>query len=511
MSSISCAGKFIFLCLFVCFFLSNNHSPFFVFSGRKPSSLSTELRLVLLGKAGSGKSSTANTILGRKVFDTKVGGSFVIRRCRRASGEFCGRNLMLLDTPGFLDSHQMPQEVERELRRSVSLLYPGPHVFLLVIQIGSFTQEDKERFQEIKLAMGSLALSFTVVVFTHGDLLDDVKSVNHCLIDGRAELAQLVQRCGGRYCVFNNQSSKSKEQVSELLALVESVLQGNGGNCFSSKMLQKAEEDLAQELQQEKRHLKEKEDLRRLNTSMKELYEKELEIAQQKCKREMEELKKKHKLEREMEEKMARDHEKLLQEKLDKVTKMLAEQAEQEEKMRRAMEEKIQKEQAIRKREEMKRDALQKELDTLIQSRSRKEEEVKEQMKDLLREERKKNQREKDIQMENQRAEKRRTVALQPERKLIQMKSEQQKTSSENLKKQLEENPWREKEQCDREVSMLKNQCNKKCPEPCCEKMRKMSPVGQSRVKTLTGYVQEMGLVGLNVALENVGASCSIQ
>lgn len=395
----------------------------------------------------------------------------------------------------------MPQEVERELRRSVSLLYPGPHVFLLVIKIGSFTQEEKEHFQEIKLAMGSLALSFTVVVFTHGDLLDDVKSVKHCLIDGCTELAQLVQRCGGRYCVFNNQSSRSREQVSELLALVESVLQGNGGNCFSSKMLQKAEEDLAQELQQEKRHLKEKEDLWRLNTSMKELYEKELEIVQQKCKREMEELKKKHKLEREMEEKMARDHEKVLQEKLDKVTKMMAEQAEQEEKMRRAMEEKIQKEQAIRKREEMKRDALQKELDILTQSRSRKEEEVKEQMKDLLRHERKENQREKDIPMENQRAEKRRTVALQ----LIQMKSEQQKTSSENLKKQFEENPWREKEPCDREVS-IKNQCNQKC-----EKMRKMSPVVQSRVKTLTGYVQEMGLVGLNVALENVGASCSIQ
>lgn len=519
----------------------------------------------MLGKTDSGKSSTANTILGRKFFDTKVSGSSVTQRCRRATGEFRGRNLTLLDTPGLLGT-QTPQEVQRELRRSVSLLYPGPHVFLIVVQIERFTQEEKEAVRHIKLAMGSHALSFSVVVFTHGDLLEEWKSEKHCLIKGCTALAQLVDGCGGRYCVFNNQSPKTKEQVSELLALVESVLQGNGGSCYSIRMLQKAEDELTRGLQEERRLLNEKLLKMNLVSAIKDSYEKELVVPQQQKKKKMDELRRKHELEKieklvreranglrwEMEDsdrekkernlqemvrmvELCREEEEkriALQEKLDKLTKMLDKQVEREDKMKRTIEEKIQKdreenekreserevqhiqkEQAIRQREEMKRDALQKQLDKLalsLEEQCRGEENRKKQMEDLLRREREENQREREIQMENLRVEKRRTMALQQELKLLRMKMEQQKRSEEKLKRKAEQNLWREKARCDKDESALRKQSDGRC-SVLSDKMIKQSAERQSAVKTVTGYMQEMGLVGLNAALESVGAPCCIQ
>lgn len=513
--------------------------------------------MVLLGQTGSGKSSTANTVLGRKVFDSKGSGSAGAQHCHKANGEICGRTLTLLDTPGLLHTHQTPLEVQREVRRSISLLYPGPHVFLIVIRIRRFTQGEQDAVHNIKLAMGSQALEFAVVVFTHGELLEEWTSMKHCLLDGGTELAQLVDGCGGRFCLFNNHNSKNRDQVSELLVLVDKVLQGNGGRCYSIKMLHTAEE-----LMEENRLMDEKEELLKLDleTATKESHERELLMVRQQNQKEIEELKKKHEAEKQKVEKLAKEREdnlrwemeenenrdrertfqelvrlmefcreemekrEVLQEKLDKVTHMLEEKVEREQKVRRAFEEKIQKdreesekreremeiqqiqrEQTTREMEEKKRVALQEELDNVtrcLEEQRRREEDGKKQMENLLRREREENQREREIQMDKQSTEKRRTVALQQELKLLRMKMEQLKRTEGHLRRQLEQ-----KERGVKGACVLKKQQERWSLEPS----KKRCGRGRSTIKAVGGYMQEMGLLGINAVLESVGAPCSIQ
>ncbi|XP_056143979.1 GTPase IMAP family member 7 [Lampris incognitus] len=205
----------------------------------------TELKLVLLGRAGAGQSSACSTILGLQGFGSQhAPEDAVIQECHKHKGDVAGRQVIAVTTPDWFSSGCNPEEARHHISSFVAFSTPGPHAFLLCVPANQPADGEPKALDALEKIFGPSAVSgHTIVLFTQTDELDEGEQLEEHLITQRKDLLELVERCGDRFDTLKKGSSEEEERktVEELLEKVEQAVKESGTEHFSCPLYQEAE------------------------------------------------------------------------------------------------------------------------------------------------------------------------------------------------------------------------------------------------------------------------------
>ncbi|RXN13463.1 GTPase IMAP family member 8-like protein [Labeo rohita] len=146
------------------------------------------------------------------------------------------------------------------MMRSLYLAHPGPHVFLLIINLENFEEDKRNIVEQIQENFGEEALKFTMVLFIGRE---KVSRAECFLIIESEEIHRILNYFEGRFHVINSKNECDPYQITMLLKSIDEMVKNNEVQYNSSEIFLKRQRKLRNQPERMKQEEVRKRDMKK--------------------------------------------------------------------------------------------------------------------------------------------------------------------------------------------------------------------------------------------------------
>ncbi|OWF50443.1 GTPase IMAP family member 4-like [Mizuhopecten yessoensis] len=205
----------------------------------------SELRVLLVGETGCGKSVAGNALLGADLFTAGAEAKAHPKdKCFRGESEKIKGwdKVVVVDTPGkfFYISDKDEKTKKGEITKVAGMLAPGPHVIILVLtkanKDNAVRRNEEKIMQFYESMFGENIRNHFVFLFSGIDNDADTKAT---LPKGSYLNERLKDTIKGKhknYLAFNVAAASKAQNSEKLLRVINNVVEGNNWNYHTAKV-----------------------------------------------------------------------------------------------------------------------------------------------------------------------------------------------------------------------------------------------------------------------------------